>query len=165
MNVTYRIRLFTRCVITWATRRVPQVEQHLLTLPEHLRLPIVFGGVRVAYSIVFYVVSWVLLFVCLSFLAMALSVYFRFMSLTVPLVSFVPLWCRLYEIHYEPFDQCICSLNFIMLLLVNNWRSGSIFMKVTIAFIELWFFVYWKMALYVHFRAVTENRSTYALII
>ena len=33
----------------------------------------------------------VLLFVCLTFLAMALSVYFRSMSLAVPLVSFVPL--------------------------------------------------------------------------
>ena len=48
-------------------------------------------GVRVVYSLVFYVVSCVLLFVCLSFLAMALSVCFRFMNLTVPLVSFVPL--------------------------------------------------------------------------
>ena len=69
------------------------MEQDLLTLPEHLRSTLVFGGVRVAYSLVFHVVSCVLLFVCLSFsfLAMALSVYFRFMSLTVPLVSFVPL--------------------------------------------------------------------------
>ena len=33
-----------------ATRRVPHVEQDLLTLPEHLRPPLVFGGVRVAYS-------------------------------------------------------------------------------------------------------------------
>jgi len=72
---------------------VPHVEQDLLTLPEHLRSPLVFGGVRVVYSLVFYVVSCVLLFFCLSFsfLAMALSVCFRFMSLTVPLVSFVPL--------------------------------------------------------------------------
>ena len=69
------------------------MEQDLLTLPEHLRSPLVFGGVRVAYSLVFYVVSCVLLFVCVSFFifSQALSVYFRFMSLTVPLVSFVPL--------------------------------------------------------------------------
>ena len=88
MNVTYRIRLFTGFVVTWATRRVPYVEQDLLTLPEHLRSPLDFGGVRVAYFLVFYVVSCVLFFVCLSFsfLVMALSVYFRFMSLTVPLV-------------------------------------------------------------------------------
>ena len=53
-----------------------------------------FNGVRVAKSLVFYVVSSVLLFVCLSFyfLAMALSVYFQSMNLTVPLVSFAPLF-------------------------------------------------------------------------
>ena len=78
----------------FSTRRVPRVEQDLLTLLEHMRLPLVFGGVCGVYSLVFYVVSCVLLFVCLSFsfLAMALSVYFRFMSWTVPLVSFVPLF-------------------------------------------------------------------------
>ena len=52
---------------------------------------LVFGGVRVVYSLVFYVVSCIhCLSVCLFYLlAMALSVYFRFMSLTVPLLSFV----------------------------------------------------------------------------
>ena len=62
--VTYRIRLFTGFVISYATRRVPNVEQDLLTLPEHLRSPLVFGGVRVVFSLVFYVVSCILLFVC-----------------------------------------------------------------------------------------------------
>ena len=49
-------------------------------------------GYGSAQSLVFFDVSCVLLFICLSFsfLAMALSVYFRFMSLTVPLVSFAP---------------------------------------------------------------------------
>ena len=67
------------------------VEQDLLTLPEQWRSPLVFGGVRFNYFLVFYVVACVLLFVCLffSFLAMVLSVYFRFMSLDVTLVSFV----------------------------------------------------------------------------
>ena len=60
MNMTYRKRLFTGFVITLATRRVPHVEQDLLTLPEHLRSPLVFGGVRVVYSLVFYVVSCVM---------------------------------------------------------------------------------------------------------
>ena len=59
-----------------------------------MRSPLVFDGVRGAYSLVLHVVSCVLLFVCLyfSFLAMSLSV-FRFMSFTIPLVSvsFVPL--------------------------------------------------------------------------
>ena len=63
----------------------------LESLIEHLRSPLVFGAVRVAYSSVFCVVQCVLLFVFLSFsfLVMSLSVYFRFMSLAVPLVSFV----------------------------------------------------------------------------
>ena len=63
-----------------------------MCVSEYYFTHLVFGGVRVAYSLVLCVVSSVLLFVCLSFsfLAMALSVYFRFMSLTVPLVSFVP---------------------------------------------------------------------------
>ena len=39
----------------------------LLTLPEHLRSRPVFGGVRVAQSFVFYIVSSVLFFVCLFF--------------------------------------------------------------------------------------------------
>ena len=56
---------------------VPHVEQDLLTLPAHLRSPLVFGGVCVSYSLVFYVVSCVLLFVCLSFsfLAMVLCLF------------------------------------------------------------------------------------------
>ena len=40
--------LFTGFVITWATRRVPHLKQDLITLPEHLRSPLAFGGVRVA---------------------------------------------------------------------------------------------------------------------
>ena len=42
-NVTYRIRLFTGFVQTYATRRVPNVEQDLSTLPEHLRSSSIFG--------------------------------------------------------------------------------------------------------------------------
>ena len=58
-----------------------------------LRSPPVFGGVRGAQSLFFYVLSFVQ-FVCLSFyfLAMALSGYSRSMSLTVPLISFAPPW-------------------------------------------------------------------------
>jgi hypothetical protein len=38
--------------VTRSTRRVPLVEQELLTLPEHLRSPPVFSGVRVTRSLV-----------------------------------------------------------------------------------------------------------------
>jgi hypothetical protein len=37
------------------TRRVPLVEQELLTLPEHMSSPPVFSGVRVTRSLVLYV--------------------------------------------------------------------------------------------------------------
>jgi hypothetical protein len=46
-------RLITGCV-TRLTRRVPLVEQELLTLPEHLNSPPVFSGVRVTRSLVLY---------------------------------------------------------------------------------------------------------------
>jgi hypothetical protein len=41
---------------------VPHLEQELLTLPEHLSLPQVFGGVRVARSLVFCLVFCISLF-------------------------------------------------------------------------------------------------------
>jgi hypothetical protein len=41
--------------VTRLTRRVPLVEQELLTLPEHLSSPPVFCGVRVTRSLVLYV--------------------------------------------------------------------------------------------------------------
>ena len=41
--------------VTRLTRRVPLVEQELLTLPEHLSSPPVFSGIRVTRSLVLYV--------------------------------------------------------------------------------------------------------------
>ena len=41
--------------VTRLTRRVPPVEQELLTLPEHMSSPPVFTGVRVTRSLVLYV--------------------------------------------------------------------------------------------------------------
>jgi hypothetical protein len=38
--------------VTRLTRRMPLVEQELLTLPEHLRSPPVFSGVRITRSLV-----------------------------------------------------------------------------------------------------------------
>ena len=39
--------------VTRLTRRIPQVEYELVTLPEHLRSPTVFSGVRVTRSLVY----------------------------------------------------------------------------------------------------------------
>ena len=41
--------------VTRLTRRVPLVEQELLTFPEHLSSPPVFSGVRITRSLVLYV--------------------------------------------------------------------------------------------------------------
>ena len=89
------------------------MEQDLHTLSEYLRSLLIFGGVPVAYYLVFYVVSCALLFVCLSFYfsAMALSVYFRSMGLIVPLISFAPLlWekndTKIYKSENNGFLSC-----------------------------------------------------------
>jgi hypothetical protein len=44
-----------RWVCNSVTRQLPHVQQELPTLPEHLRSPLVFSGVGVARSLVFYV--------------------------------------------------------------------------------------------------------------
>ena len=41
--------------VTRLTRRVPLVEQELLTIPEHLSSPPIFSGIRVTRSLVLYV--------------------------------------------------------------------------------------------------------------
>jgi hypothetical protein len=53
--------------VTRLTRRVPLVEQELLTLPEHLSSPRIFSGVRVTLSLVLCVMFGRSLFVLLSF--------------------------------------------------------------------------------------------------
>ena len=85
----YRVSAYTICQIPATMRRCFACllrSLYCMTFND-------INGVCVAYSLVFYVVSCVLLFVCLffSFLTMPLSFYFQFLSLTVPLVSFVPL--------------------------------------------------------------------------
>lgn len=68
------IRLITGFV------QVPHVDPDLLTLSEHLRTPKNIWGIRVAKSLVFYVLFCILLFVlriCILIVAMILSVYFR----------------------------------------------------------------------------------------
>ena len=72
--------------VTRLTRRVPLVEQELLTLPEHLSSPSVFSGVRVTRSLVLYVC---LVDHCLYFFFWLLCCLFFFdiRILIAPLVS------------------------------------------------------------------------------
>jgi hypothetical protein len=71
------------------TRRVPLVEQELLTLPEHLSSPPVFSGVRVTRSLVLYVcfVDRCLSFCTFSFGQLCCLFVFDIRILIVPLVS------------------------------------------------------------------------------
>jgi hypothetical protein len=78
--------------ITWfvirVTRRVPLVEQELTTLPEHLRAPPDFRGVRIARALVFCVVFVDrCLSLCPFLLAIVLSVPTRLRILITPLIS------------------------------------------------------------------------------
>ena len=95
---------------------VPLVERELPTLPEHLPLPPVFSGVRVARSLVFCMVFCVSLFIillfllwplrCLSFsdlrllitpLAITLSVLLRFTTSDYPFGHYVVCPSLIYD--------------------------------------------------------------------
>jgi hypothetical protein len=71
--------------VTRLTRRVPLVEQELLTLPEHLNSSPVFSRVRVTRSLVLYV-CFVLFFV-----AIVLSVLLWYTVLIAPFVRLLSL--------------------------------------------------------------------------
>ena len=75
--------------VTRLTRRVPLVEQELLTLPEHLSSFPVFSGVRVTRSLVLYVcfVDRCLSFCTFSFWPLCCLFFFDIRILITPLVS------------------------------------------------------------------------------
>jgi hypothetical protein len=75
--------------VTRLTRRVPLVEQELLTLPEQLTSPPVFSGVRVTRSLVLYVcfVDRCLSFCTFFFWPLCCLFFFDIRILIAPLVS------------------------------------------------------------------------------
>jgi hypothetical protein len=80
-NNNHGLSSFMTGFVTWATRRVPLVEQEMFTLPVHPSSFPVFGRIRVAQSLVFCVVFCKSLFVLSS---IVLSVLLRNTAL--------PLW-------------------------------------------------------------------------
>ena len=76
--------------VTRLTRRVPLVEQELLTLPLHLSSPPVFSGVRVTRSLVLYVcfVDRCLSFFTFFHLVIVLSVLLRYTDSDYPFSIF-----------------------------------------------------------------------------
>jgi hypothetical protein len=102
---------------------VPHVEQELFTLPEHLISSQVFSGVRVARSLVFFIIFVDHCLSCIFLLANALSVlYFSFgQCIVCPLFFFWPMHCLSFiflsanalSVLYFSFGQCIvCPLFF-----------------------------------------------------
>ena len=77
--------------VTSVTRRVPLVEQELLTLPEHLSSPLIVSRVRAVWSLVFCVVFCRSLFV-LFLLPMVLSVFHWFTASDYPFGIFKHFW-------------------------------------------------------------------------
>ena len=90
-------KIFEQCI-----RRVPLVEQELLTLPEHLRSPQVFSGVPVTRSLVLYVcfVGRCLSFCTFFFWPEYCLFFFDIRILITPLVS-----------SYRYLDQRILSMD------------------------------------------------------
>ena len=75
---------YRAAIVTRLKRRVPLVEQELLTLPEHMSSPPVFSGVRVTRSLVLYVCFVVVCPFVLFLLAIVLSVLFRYTDSDCP---------------------------------------------------------------------------------
>ena len=89
-NIVHSPKVVHPEFVTRLTRRVPLVEQQLLTHPEHLSSPPVFSGVRVTRSLVLCVcfVDCNLLFVLLSFFFWSLCCLSSDLRiLIIPLVS------------------------------------------------------------------------------
>ena len=97
--------------VTRVTRRVPHVEQELLTLPEHMSSYPVFSGVRVSRSLVLCVVFCKSLFVFLYFIFWPLYclLFFDLRFLITPFVSSNFSW-EIFEISVV-FSGYSCFFN------------------------------------------------------
>jgi hypothetical protein len=95
--------------VTRLIRRVPLVEQELLTLPEHLSSPPVFSGVRVTRSLVLYTCLFCRsLFVLLYFFFWPLCCLFFFdiRILITPLVSSNSSSCKMLALYFTYENYC-----------------------------------------------------------
>jgi len=131
--------------VTRLTRRVPLVEQELLTLPEHLSSHPLFSGVRVTRSLVLYVcfVDRCLSFCIFSFghwVVCSSSIYvfdwpFWYLETLLTLVlinyfisdmSFLIHYCDSMWLFWE--EENLCSIFFIVCFNINwCWRSSYMY--------------------------------------
>jgi hypothetical protein len=146
------------------------VEHELLTLPEYLSLPPVFGGVRVARSLVFCVVFCRSLFVLLFLflLAIVFSVLlrttysdYRFWSSNSSYIKHIFPYIIVYITSSlllpgnRPLSIGICTLIWSVLLSGNKYFGCQLHFYYLIFFIQthisyiltFWFIDYWKTSL------------------
>jgi hypothetical protein len=93
--------------VTRLTRRVPLVEQELLTLPEHLSSSLVFSGVRVTRSLVLYVCFVFLLH--FFFWPLCCLFFFDIRILITPLVSSNSSYVHTYNINQYRLEAAASS--------------------------------------------------------
>jgi hypothetical protein len=127
--------------VTRLTRRVPLVEQVLLTLPEHLSSPPVFSGVHVTRSLVLCLMFCRSLFVLLSFFFWPLCCLFFFdirimITSLVSCVHCVVCSSSIYGFWLPPFGILwpLCCLFFfdIRILITSLWYLQTLHTNVTL---------------------------------
>jgi hypothetical protein len=136
-----------------STRRVPLVEQELLTLPEYICSSPVSCGLHIARSLVFYVTFWPLccLFCYLRLLIIfwplcCLFCYLRILTTFWPLcclfcylrilISFWPLCCLFCYLRILITFWPLCCLFCYLLLLISFWPLCCLFcyLRILISF-------------------------------
>ena len=114
---------FTRS-ITRLTRRVPLVEQELLTLPEHLNSPPVFSGFRVTRSLA----------LCVCFVDRCLSLYtFSFGHCFVCSSLIYRLWLPPFDIFKLFLHACLWAYAYFHIVTVWSdyvWRNLNWFFSL-----------------------------------
>ena len=120
-----------------STRRVPLVEQELLTLPEYICSSPVSCGLHIARSLVFYVTFWPL---CCLFCYLRLLIIFwplccLFCYLRI-LISFWPLCCLFCYLRILITFWPLCCLFCYLLLLISFWPLCCLFcyLRILISF-------------------------------
>ena len=115
VNPKHINRLHLICfVIAWAKRRVPHVEQDLLTLPEHMRSPPVYVGVSVALviSIICCVLCTIICLFVFFFFSHFIVSLFSIYEFDCPAVLFSPLFFYILQRLYHLFSFLFsCSYN------------------------------------------------------
>ena len=104
--------------VTWLTRRVPLVEQELLTLPE---FTFGFCGNRVVKSVIS---VYCCLFVCLFVLLFSLFFFFFFLPLFVLLSFFFwSFYCLSFWFTVSAYPFCFFNL-FFLLAILSTWSAN-----------------------------------------